>query len=85
MANGGVEYAAGLVAAQHFDRAELAAHGADFFGLVVFAAFFKHLRVKGGLVHGFPVQCLAGGVHGCLAGNGGGAAKGHFAHMGSHA
>ena len=54
MANGGVEYAAGLVAAQHFDRAELAAHGADFFGLVVFAAFFKHLRVKGCLVHGFP-------------------------------
>ena len=47
--------AAGLVVAQHFNRAELAAHGADFFGLVVFAPFFEHLRVKGGLVHGFPV------------------------------
>ena len=75
----------GLVPPQHFDRAEFAAHGANFLAFMCLSAFVDRGRVKGGFGHAFPVQRLACGVHVGFALYRSWAAESDLAHMGGHA
>ena len=70
---------------EHLHGAELAAHGADIFVLVVFTTLVQLLGIQRGFAHHVPVQGLAACVHGGFAAHGTFAAQGHFAHMSSHA
>ena len=73
------------VSAEHLHGAEFAAHGADFFFFVRFAALFHLRRVERGTGHAVPVEGLAGGIHGGFAGKGAGRAESYFAGMGGYA
>ena len=53
---------------EHLDGAELAAHGAHLFIVVLDAPFVDHFRIQGGLLHAFPVKFPAGLVHGRFTG-----------------
>ena len=63
---------------EHLHGAEFAAHGADIFMLVVFAALVQLLGIKSGFAHHVPVQSLTTGVHGGFAAHGTFAANGYI-------